>query len=88
MATIVNTPTHEHVGEESSGGPINLLVSMLVILAVAFLLFYFGLPLLRNIGGGAPTQINNVAPPQGANAPQINIPDKINVDVNAPKPQQ
>jgi hypothetical protein len=97
MATVVNTPaaSHEHMATESDSSS-NMIWGVLIVLVVAFLLFYFGLPLLRNIGGaGAPQQINNNVPPQGANAPQISVPDKVNVDVNpnagggnAPAPQQ
>jgi hypothetical protein len=88
MATIVNTPaaSHEHMTTESDSSS-NMIWGVLIVLLVAFLLFYFGLPLLRGAAsvGRAPQQIINNAPPQGGNAPQINVPDKVNVDVNAPK---
>jgi hypothetical protein len=71
MATIVNTPAaaHEHVAEDSSSSATNLIIGVLVFLVLAFLLFYFGLPMIRS--AAAPAQ-----------APQINVPDKVNVDVN------
>lgn len=86
MATIVNTPaaSHEHVVSESDSSS-NAIWGILLVLLVAFLLFYFGLPLLRGAAsvGRAPQQIiNNNTPPQGNNAPQINVPDKVNVDIN------
>lgn len=74
MATIVNTPAHEHVASDSgSNSAVNLLVGVLVVLAVAFLLYYFALPMMRSA--------NNAAAPQ-ITAPQVKVPDKINVDVN------
>lgn len=92
MATIVNTPAQGHVQDESmANSGMNLLIGVITIAVVAFLLFYFGVPVMRSLGGSgggnAPQQINQNNPPQGAggNNPQINIPDKVNVDVNAPK---
>jgi len=67
MATIV-TPTTEHV-HESDSSSINLIVGLLIVLALATLFFLVGLPAIRS--AAAPAQ-----------APQINVPDKINVDVN------
>ena len=91
MATIVNTPaaSHEHVAEGSdSNSMLNLIIGVVVILILAALFFYVGLPLIRNAGGTVPQQVNNYAPPQQGNqAPQINVPDKINVDVNNPGAQ-
>jgi hypothetical protein len=86
MATIVNTPaaSHEHVAEDSSSNAMSIVIGLIVTLIVAFLLFYYGLPLIRSAAAPAqaPQQINNNAPPQGNQAPQINVPDKVNVDIN------
>jgi cytochrome c-type biogenesis protein CcmH/NrfG len=81
MATIVNTPAQGHTHEDTGANAgMNFAVGAIILLVVAFLLFYFGLPLLRNVGVPAqPAQINT------NNPPQVNIPDKVNVDVNAPK---
>ncbi len=90
MATVI-TPAQGHVHEDTgSNSAMNLLVTVLVIAVVVFLAFYFGLPLMRSVGNSAPApqQINNNAPPQGnAAPPQINIPDKVNVDINTPPAQ-
>lgn len=76
MATIVNTPaaTHEHVArdESSSSSMMNLIIGIFIILLLAAFFLYVGLPMMRS--ATAPAQ-----------APQINVPDKINVDVNQPK---
>lgn len=71
MATIVNTPAATAPArEESSSNPLsNLLVGLVIILVVAALFFYFLLPMIRNAAAPAQT-------------PYINVPDKINVDVN------
>ena len=87
MATIVNTPaaSHEHLVEDSSSNAMNIVLGLIITLIVAFLLFYYGLPLIRTATAPnqTPQQINNYAPPQQGNqAPQINIPDKVNVDIN------
>lgn len=81
MATIVNTPAQGHVHEESASAQgVNLLVGAIIFAVVTLLILYFGMPLLRNINMPAqPAQINT------NNPPQINIPERVNVDVNAPK---
>lgn len=71
MATIVNTPAASAPANGESSSMMNLLVGVVVILVVAAIFFYFLLPAIRS--ATAPVQ-----------APQINVPDKINVDVNAP----
>jgi high-affinity Fe2+/Pb2+ permease len=71
MATIVNTPAGTN--SDSSGGA-GFLIGAIVLLVIVVLLFMYGLPMLRNAGGSAPS-----APTSGT---QLNIPDKVNVDVN------
>lgn len=74
MATIVNAPAAAH---EDTGTGISLLVGVLLILAIAFLLFFFGLPVLRNLGtSSTPQQINT------NNLPQVRMPDKVDVNIN------
>jgi hypothetical protein len=70
MATIVNnTPTPT----ENSGGN-GFLGGVIIFIVFVVLLIYFGIPVLRNMG---PIQVNTPAP-------QINVPDKIDVNVNQP----
>jgi hypothetical protein len=70
MTTIVNNPT-----PSSDGGGSNLLIGVIVLLVVVILGIYFVLPLLQN---AQPTQIT-------VPAPQINLPDKIDVNVQEAK---
>lgn len=69
MATIVNTTPVAAESDSSSWGGL-----MAVVLVIAFivLMLYYGLPALRSAGGGYGT------------APQINTPEKIDVNVNQP----
>lgn len=62
MATVVNTPAQ---GESSSG--MGFMMGMILLLVVLFLLFYYGLPAIRNAGSGGTS---------------VNIPDKVDVNVN------
>lgn len=74
MATIVNTPSVEPARESSSSSLINLFIGVVIVLLVVGFLLYIGLPAMRSVG-------------TATQAPQVNIPDKINVDVNGPAPQ-
>lgn len=47
------------------------MITILIIGLVALFLYFVGIPMVNN-NGGATTQ----------QSPQINIPDKVNVDVN------
>lgn len=71
MATIVNTPAASGEHAESSSSMMNLFIGVVIILLVVGFLLYIGLPMMRNVGSSS-------------QAPQINVPDKINVDVNTP----
>ena len=85
MVTVVNTPA-----KEDSGNSMGFLVILIVILAIGAALFYYGLPMLnRGTQPAQPatqtqeTQINNPADTDsGADTPQINVPDQIDVNVN------
>lgn len=65
MATYIErtSPVYEH--RDTSG--VYFVVGLIVLLAALFLIFYYGLPVLRTMGTN-----------------QINVPDKINVNVNTP----
>lgn len=64
MAVVVNTPSTERRSDSGLG----FLVGIILLVLLAFALFYYGLPAIR---GAASTSSTN-----------INVPDKINVDVN------
>lgn len=68
MAVIVNNPPYTREDRSSAIGTI---LGIILLLAIVFALFYYGLPALR----GAFT------------APQITIPGTIDVNVNTPKNQ-
>lgn len=72
MATIVNTPAAAEHTQSSSSSMMNLFIGVVIILLIAGFLMYFGLPMMRSVGSAA-------------QAPQVNVPDKINVDVNTPQ---
>lgn len=65
MTTIVNNPP----ASDNSGGPMGMIVGIVVLIILGYLVFVYGLPALRQMGG----------------SPQINIPGKIDVNVNQTK---
>ena len=69
MATIVNTTP---AATSDTGSGTGFLVGMILLLAFIFLFFMYGLPLLTQSF-------------RSASGPQVNIPDKINVNVNTPQ---
>lgn len=73
MTTIVNTPAATTANHETtSGSMMNLIVGIFIVLLLAAFFLYVGLPIARNVG-------------TATQAPQVNVPDKINVDVNTPQ---
>ncbi len=71
MATIVNTPagTHEHYVESSTKSSTGPLLTALIVVLAIIALLYFLAPLLRN----------------ATQAPQINVPKQVDVNVNTPQ---
>lgn len=67
MATIVNNPAPSN---DNSGGPMGMIIGLIVLIVVAYLFFVYGLPVIKNMQGGTP---------------QINVPSKIDVNVNQAK---
>lgn len=53
------------------GGGNGFLLGIILLIVFVILFIYYGLPLLSNAGGAAGTQVN--------------IPDKVDVNVNQPK---
>lgn len=52
---------------DNSGGPMGMILGLIALVVVAYLFFVYGLPAIKN------TQLGT---------PQINIPSKIDVNVN------
>ncbi len=67
MTTIVNNPT-----PQSNDNSTGLIFGIIIFIILGLVFFYYGLPAIRTIGT---PQIN-------IPAPQINVPDKIDVNVN------
>lgn len=70
MTTIVNSPAPT---TESGGN--SFLIGIVLLIGFIIVFLYFGLPAIRRMG---PIQVN-------VPAPQVNMPDKINVNVNQGK---
>lgn len=69
MTTVVNTPAP--ASNDNSG--MGMIIGVIVLLAVVFLIFFYGMPYMRG------TQ------QQEQSAPTIQVPDKV--DINITKPQ-
>lgn len=70
MATIINTPAQS----DSSGNGMGFLLGIIVLILFVLGLFYYGLPVLRNLGQG------------GVN---VTLPEKVDVNVQQQgQPQQ
>ena len=65
MTTIVNSPAPTN---ESNGS--GFLLGVIALIGFVFILLYYGLPAIKNMG---------------VQAPQINIPNKIDVNVKQSK---
>lgn len=56
--------------DKESGGGLGMIIGLVVLAVVVYLFFVYGLPAIQNMQIGTP---------------QINIPDKIDVNVNQTK---
>lgn len=54
----------------NSGGGMGMIIGLVLLLVLAFLFFFYGLPLIKNMQLGTP---------------QINVPNKIDVNVHQTK---
>ncbi len=87
MTTVVNNP-----GTSSdSGSGVGIMVAV-VLLVLALLFFVYGLPAIRR--SGIPASNSNSGGTTNVNLPdtkpdaQINIPDKVDVNINGGQPAQ
>lgn len=70
MTTIVNSPA-----PAADNGGINMFIGVILLIGVVSLVLYFGIPAIRRMG---PTQLT-------VPAPQIVMPEKIDVNVTQTK---
>lgn len=70
MASIVHTdrPVVEHYHTDSDSSGTGILVGIVLLAVLAFLFFYFGLPLIQN----------------ATQTPAISVPERVDVNVNQP----
>ena len=54
MTTIVNNPPSTN----DSGGPLGMIIALIVLIVLAYLGYVYGLPALRQVQLGSGTQIN------------------------------
>ena len=66
MATIINNPPTS----DNSGGPIGLIIGLIVLFVLGYLVFVYGLPAFRQMQSGGT---------------QITVPSKIDVNINQTK---
>jgi hypothetical protein len=74
---------HEHTsGTTESTGGMGFVLGILLIIIFVWALFVYGIPLMRGGGGGGTTNnTTNTTIPDTGN-PQINVPDKVDVNLN------
>jgi hypothetical protein len=73
MTTVVNTPGGSTSSDSSGMG---MIIGVIVLLAIVFLIFFYGMPFLR----GTATQQNSAPAPAS-----VNLPDQVDVNVDGPK---
>jgi hypothetical protein len=71
MTTIVNSPSQPTEGSNGIG----FLIGIVILVAVGAMLFYYGIPAINRM---KPIEVS-------VQAPQIVVPDSVNVNVVQPK---
>lgn len=66
---------HEHVAADSSNTAMSFMIGILMLIVVAVIAFYF-------LGAGRIFGGFNSAVNTGSSTPQVNVPDKVDVNVN------
>jgi hypothetical protein len=70
MTTIINSPA-----PEQNNNGFGFLIGAIILVGFVALLLYFGIPAVKQMN---PIQVN-------VPAPQVEMPDKIDINVNQPK---
>ncbi|MDO8667962.1 MAG: hypothetical protein Q7K35_02575 [bacterium] len=73
MTTVINNPSG---GGSENSSSLGIIFGVIIAIVLIGLFFFYGLPALRRAGTGSAT---NPSQPSG---PTINIPDKIDINVN------
>ena len=68
MTTVVNNPAP--ASEKGDSGGVGFLIGSIILVVFVAILLYFAIPAIKNMG---PVQVN-------VPAPQVVVPDKINVE--------
>lgn len=71
MATVVNNPG----ATTDSGSGSSFLIGVILLIVFALVVIFYGLPYLGNMVGGQSGAGTSAAP-------QVQVPEKVNVDVN------
>jgi hypothetical protein len=66
MTTIVNNPP----SSDNSGGPMGMIIGLVVLVVLGYLVWVYAIPALRNVQSGGN---------------QINIPSKVDININQNK---
>lgn len=71
MTTIVNNPPAAATSSDNGGNPMGMILGFVALLVLALVFFAYVLPMLQNA--------------RNSSTPQINVPDKIDINVNQPQ---
>lgn len=75
MTTIINSPpTPAPVQSDGGSGLAGILIVVVIVAVIGFLFFVYGLPAMR---GSQDTNTGGTS-----SGPTINVPDKVQVDIN------
>lgn len=66
--------------ENNSG--VGFLLGIIILVAFVFFLFYYGIPIIRNMTQQAPPATAQPTPPAPDNGIDIDIPDEVDLNIN------
>ncbi len=73
MSTVINNPPSVAGADSSGAGGLSFLIGVIILILFVLFLFMYLLPMLRSS--------------MTANSPQLNVPEKVEVDVQVPQAQ-